>query len=296
MSEEKSGSLYLLRLVPPLMLVCFVAWCSSSNRVRQDNFPVMTELKDLFQQEGLVDGVGSVDLAEVAKRTGEPGMNKLLYEAASGSSLDAIKWLVKNGADPRNVGTIKDLTLLQKAAKMPRYERIEYFLSFGLDPLQRGRDNVTVLDIAAQGGLDQRTLSLLIDKWLKVTDVDASGKKPIHYASVKSIPALVAAGSDIDAADAEGRTALHYAARDGQNAVVVELLNHGASVYAQDNRGRTPLHLAAMSDNANSVIDVLLAAGAPRTMRDNDGKTARDIATDEQRPSRRNQNSLADKL
>lgn len=295
MSEQKSGSLYILRLVPALMLVCFVAWCSSSNRVRQNNFPVLTELKELFMQQGLIDGPGNVDLADVAKKIGEPGMNKLLYEAAGGLSLDAVKWLVKNGADPRNVGALQDLTLLQKAAKAPRFERIEYFLGFGLDPMQRSRDGVTVLQIASQAGIDQRTLALLTSKGLKVSDTDAMGRQAIHYAAVKSIPVLTAAGADVNAVDSEGRTALHYAAREGQNAVAAELLNNGASVFIQDKRGRTALHLAATNHNGEATIDTLLAAGAPKTVRDNDGKTARDVAT-ETRENRRGNLSVVDKL
>lgn len=296
MNEERSGRLYLLRMVPVLMVVCFVAWCTSSNRARQHNLPVLTELRELFMQEGLVDGGGSVDLADVAKKTGEAGMNRLLYEAAARSSLDAIKWLVKNGADPRNVGTIKDLALLQNAAKMPKYERIEYFLGFGLDPLERSRDKVTVLDIAAQGGVDQRTLALLISKGLSVKDVDATGRQAIHFASVKSIPVLVAAGADVNATDSEGRTALHYAARTGQNALVAELLKNAASVFAQDSRGRTPLHLAAIGNNSNAVIDTLLAAGAPKTVRDNDGNTPKDIVNERYDISRHENLSAADKL
>lgn len=281
MSEGKSVGVQLFRLVPVLMLVLFITWCSSNNRSQQNNFPVGAELKELFMQEGLVDNANSIDLVDVAKRTGEPGMNRLLYLAASDSSLDAIKWLVKNGADPKNVGVIKDLTLLQQAAKKPQYERIAYFLNFGLDPMQRSRDNVTVLDIAAQGNMDERTLSLLTAKGLKVTDVDSSGRQAIHFASVKSVPILVAAGADVNAIDSDGRTALHYAAKAGQNAVVAELLNKSASVFIQDNKGRTPLHSAAMSKNGEAVIETLLAAGASRTMRDNDGNTAGDLAPDD---------------
>lgn len=294
-SEKKIASLFLIRLIPALMLISLLAWCSSGNRIRNDNVQIAAELKDLFMQDGFIDGAGEVDLADVAKRIGEPGMNQLLYEAAPGASLDAVKWIVKHGADPKNIGAVQELTLLQRSAKTPRYERLEYFLSTGLDPLQRSQDGMTVLHIAARGGMDQRALSLLLSKGLKVTDVDATGRQPIHLASVKSISVLIAAGADVDAKDNEGRTALHLAARNGQNNVVTELLRQAASVFAQDNRGRTPLHLAAMNNNSDAVIDTLLAASAPKTARDIDGMTPKDIAQDA-RENNRSRLSTVDKL
>lgn len=281
MSDSSKMVRYLVRLVPALILIGLVSWCTSNNRARQSNAPVLIEVKELFMRQGLIDNASSpVDLAAVAKRTGEQGMNELLYEAASGASLETIKWLVKHGADPRNVGALHDLTLLQKAAKAPRYERIEYFLGFGLDPLQRTRDGMSLLHIAAQAGVDQRTLMLLTSKGMAITDVDSAGRQPIHYAAVKSIPVLRAVGADINAQDSDGRTALHFAAKEGKHDVVAELLAHSASVFSQDKRGRTPLHLAAMNVNysTDKVIDTLLAAGAPTTMRDHDGMTPRALA------------------
>ena len=50
--------------------------------------------------------------------------------------------------------------------------------------------------------------------------------------------------ADVNAADAEGLTALHTAAAAGLDEVVEVLLAHGANFDATDARGRTPLHLA----------------------------------------------------
>jgi hypothetical protein len=50
--------------------------------------------------------------------------------------------------------------------------------------------------------------------------------------------------ADVNAADAEGLTALHTAAAAGLDEVVEVLLAHGADFDAADARGRTPLHLA----------------------------------------------------
>ncbi|HJV86267.1 MAG TPA: ankyrin repeat domain-containing protein [Noviherbaspirillum sp.] len=300
MSDQTKRVRFLVRLVPALILISLVAWCTTNNRARQSATPTLVEIRELFLSTGQIDNSSnSVDLAAVAKRIGEPGMNDVLYEAASSASLDTLKWLVAHGADPKNIGALHELTLLQKAAKVPRVERLEYFLSFGLDPQQRTGEGMTLLHIAAQAGMDQRCLQLLTSKGLNLSDVDSFGRQPIHVASVKSIPVLVAAGADINAKDSKGRTALHHAAKDGKNDIVTELLHYSASVYAQDDHGRTPLHLAAMKLNYDSekVVDTLLAAGAPTTARDQDGMMPRDLAIEARENSRYgSRGSIIDKL
>ena len=50
MSEDRSSRLFLFRIIPLLMLVSFVAWCSSGNRTRGESLPMRTELLELLQE------------------------------------------------------------------------------------------------------------------------------------------------------------------------------------------------------------------------------------------------------
>lgn len=50
----------------------------------------------------------------------------------------------------------------------------------------------------------------------------------------------LAAGLGVDVTDAEGRSALHYAAANGQREVVARLLKAGASRGLTDRRGSAP--------------------------------------------------------
>jgi ankyrin repeat protein len=288
MSEEKNTPIRLwLKIVPLLILVSLFGWCSSNSRTAAQMGPVKTELQALFAEQGLVSGGNErTSLADVAKTLGEPTMNSLLYQAASSGSLDALKWLVAHGADPKNVGAQQDLTLLQKTALYPRLERLEFMLGFGLDPLERSHDGRSVLHVAAQGGLDSKVLELLLSKGLTVTDADNAGRMPMHFASVKSIGVLVAAGAEIDATDDAGMTALHQAAKQGRNDAVAELLRNSASVFAKDKKGRTPLHYAAMAQGSEAVIDSLLAGGAPVSVRDDEGLTPKELGLESRENSR----------
>jgi ankyrin repeat protein len=56
---------------------------------------------------------------------------------------------------------------------------------------------------------------------------------------------LLGRGADVDAADAEGYTALHCAAEAGRAGVVDVLLRHGANAKATTAKGRTAAEVAA---------------------------------------------------
>jgi len=297
MSESRSKKVFIIRLVPILILAGLLAWCTSSNRTRNQNLPIAVELRELFMEQGLIDGANpNVDLVRAAKDAGQPALNRVLYEAAPSASLPTLKWLIDHGADPKNVGMLGDQTLLQMVAGRPQHERLEFFLNLGLDPLERSREQMTVLHYAARGGLDERALALLLSKGLSLNDTDGRGRTPMHVASVKSVRPLVAAGADINAADRDGRTPLHLAAKEGKPDVVAELLRNHASVFAQDRKGRTPLHLAATAPNPEAVVDALLAAGAPKATRDNDGLTPKELALEAREDRRYGYQSMIDKL
>jgi ankyrin repeat protein len=79
-------------------------------------------------------------------------------------------------------------------------------------------------------------------------------------------------GSDVDALDRESRTPLFYAVKDGDTAVVAELIRQGANVNAQDKNLETPLHFAAR-EYWPGVAELLLKSGAGVDARDAQGNT-----------------------
>jgi ankyrin repeat protein len=72
--------------------------------------------------------------------------------------------------------------------------------------------------------------------------------------------------------DEYGRTALHYAAVEGDGDRVQQLLRAAADPNAQDDNGWTALHFAAQA-RCVSCVRALLAAGARVDLRDGDGNT-----------------------
>lgn len=84
--------------------------------------------------------------------------------------------------------------------------------------------------------------------------------------------ALARPGVDANAADEEGRTALHWAADGGHEDAAAALLAAGAAADARDEEGQTPLHYAATVE-APGVCALLLEAGADPEAEDRDGDT-----------------------
>ena len=85
-----------------------------------------------------------------------------------------------------------------------------------------------------------------------------------HAASAGDLTALQEAltgASDIDARDAQGRTALMLATLNGQADAVAVLLAHGADPSGADAHGTTPLQAAVAADE-REIIAMLRRYGA----------------------------------
>jgi hypothetical protein len=78
--------------------------------------------------------------------------------------------------------------------------------------------------------------------------------------------------------DGSGRTAFHYAAENGLVAAMELLLAHGADPNAADGTDRTAFHYAVGYGCRTAGVLALLVAGADRTAKNTDGKTAFDVA------------------
>ena len=75
-----------------------------------------------------------------------------------------------------------------------------------------------------------------------------------------TVRALVATGADVNVAQGDGMTALHWAANRGDSALAVVLLRAKARLTATTRiGGYTPLHVASQS-GATGVVRALLAA------------------------------------
>jgi uncharacterized protein len=88
-----------------------------------------------------------------------------------------------------------------------------------------------------------------------------------------ALRALVQRKADVNAAQPDGTTALHWAVLWNNEEAVNLLLRAGADVKARNRYGATPLS-EAVSSGSVAMVDALLNAGAdPKTLTTNDGET-----------------------
>ncbi|KAH9149229.1 hypothetical protein LEN26_004323 [Aphanomyces euteiches] len=169
-------------------------------------------------------------------------------------------------------------------------------------------DSNTALQLASWRG-HWDIVQELMTHGLSVHASNNVGLTAIHLAAnkghVEVVQQLLALGVKVDVTDHYGTTPLHYAASQKRVDVVKVLLAHGAFVNAG---GGTPLHLASESDYVDivkendpsvkttkkthkgpvasvndqlEVLQLLLDARAKRLLRNEEGKTARDLANND---------------
>jgi ankyrin repeat protein len=90
--------------------------------------------------------------------------------------------------------------------------------------------------------------------------------------SLREVILALSQGEAVDALDEAGRTPLFYAAKDGDSAIVNQLIRHGANPNAQDKSLETPLHFAAREYQLEA-SQSLIESGANPNAQDTHGNT-----------------------
>ncbi|HEY4530011.1 MAG TPA: ankyrin repeat domain-containing protein, partial [Luteimonas sp.] len=138
--------------------------------------------------------------------------------------------------------------------------------------------------LAAAGGDDDDVagVALLLRHKARVDARDAQGRVALHEAAraghVEIMAALLDARADVDARDAAGRTPLLEAASGGHIAAF-DLLAGQADVHVVDGEGRNALHLACLGDSGHAALATrLLELGVDAQVADGAGKRPVDYA------------------
>jgi ankyrin repeat protein len=112
---------------------------------------------------------------------------------------------------------------------------------------------------------------------------DRMGRTAVHYAAVDGdvdgLRGLVASGADPDAADSAGWTPLHFAAQAQSAQAAAALLAAGAAVDRPDRHGNTALWTAVFNFRGEgATLRVLLEAGADPERENAHGVSPRGLA------------------
>jgi ankyrin repeat protein len=214
-----------------------------------------------------------------------------LHESASGDHLDVMQSLLEHGADINAQSICHDTALHSALWYGCKLEAVQLLYEHGANVHARNNRGETPLHgIFTRPRPDPRLIESFLEYGADM-DIKADDHSTLlHLASKEAYPELAQLllehGANVDAQNDAGQTPLHKAIKslvinpteDGLSVLHI-LLAHGANVNAQDIDHSTPLHLFAPCRNGYLVTtQLLLDHGADANMRNNEGKTASDIA------------------
>jgi ankyrin repeat protein len=202
-----------------------------------------------------------------------------LHAAVLRSDVDLVKALLARGADPnaaitngtpvrRNSQdfelpkTLIGATPYALAAKFLEPEIMQALAAASADTRRPMKDGATPLMAAAgmgivapaqdeKRGTDRRGLAIL----------DGGIVEP-ESRVLETVTTALTLGSDLEAVNASGETALHIASAQGYETVVRALAEHGANLNARNARGQTPLGALLARKGRPNMIELLRTLGA----------------------------------
>jgi len=149
----------------------------------------------------------------------------------------------------------------------------------GDDPQIVNEYNKSLLQAAADGDMDQVKSFLL--KGSNVNAKDKFGWTALHIATARGsqdmVELLIGSGGEVDAKDIAGGTPLHLAAELGHEALAGLFIAKGADVNAKRDDGAAPLHLAAWNGRG-AIEELLIAKGADVNAKMKNGRTLLHLA------------------
>jgi ankyrin repeat protein len=137
------------------------------------------------------------------------------------------------------------------------------------------------LHVAAEHGRTASVHRLVAQQGCEVDAADAYGWRALHFAAanghVTCVRALLDGGASVDPREGVDWTPLHMAGMNGRTECARELVQRGADISAVNKYGLTALHVAARSSHAECCRE-LSVLGAPANRLSYTGETPLHLA------------------
>jgi len=234
----------------------------------------------------LVDIViaGTVDelRAELAKHPAVDDSLRLATLAAVTRDPERLKLLLDRGVPLDTAAGDQSPLLVLAAGSRNGAANVALLLARGAAVDATSKEGSTALSRASgQGDLD--SVRHLLEAGADPMHQEKDGSRPLGWAEASldfpKLELLVTRGARPTGQDFDGRPILTLAVMDRQLSIARWLLDHGAAVDELDREGLTPLHWAATIDAGSpAFVELLLAKGANRNVKDKHGTTPRALA------------------
>jgi ankyrin repeat protein len=197
---------------------------------------------NVADETGMAALYAAVDMRTLAPMLARPPL-KL---TATLDPIDLVKMLLEHGADPNaqlkkpiigrqhgagDTDLGQGATPLMRAAKSHDLTLMRALLDGGADATVTQREFTNAMMLAAGGG--GRGVAYSVRPFQVTPKSEA-----------EAVQLLLERGADVNAFNANGMTALHYAAQRGANPIVTLLAERGAILDLKNKQGRTPLDLS----------------------------------------------------
>ncbi|HBL98966.1 TPA: hypothetical protein DDZ86_04985 [Candidatus Dependentiae bacterium] len=181
----------------------------------------------------------------------------LLFAAVFAKNKNAVELLLKKGAKI-NAQANDGWTALLLAIKTGNFEIIKYLVEQGADIYIKERELGMDALLMAASSNDLKVVKYFIHKGSLVNSQDKNGWTPLLMAAQKGnfdmVKYLIKKGANVNTKDSVHHvTPLHFAALRNDFAAVHLLIKNGASITSKDIEGKTALQYAAQQGNEDVV-------------------------------------------
>jgi ankyrin repeat protein len=177
-----------------------------------------------------------------------------LYIAASRGHKSIVETLLGKGADI-NAADHRGQTPLHQSVQSGQDEVAELLIAEGADINVKNNDGRTPLEIALSRN-HKEIVELLVANGAEVTSIHAAAK----LGDANKVTACLERGTDVNAKDENGQTALHIAASNKHKDIAELLTAKGADVNAKDKWGYTPLYYSIWNEDEDKDLTGLLVS------------------------------------
>ena len=205
-----------------------------------------------------------------------------LHHATAGNKLDAMRFLLDEGADANAGGGWKPI---HSAVENKSAEAVQVLAQHGADLCAIGSEEGLSPLASAAGTLDFGLVNALLaaganlnppgEPFPALQMAISSGAR-----SQEMVKLLLQQGADVNATDHEGKNALHRATSGSNVGIIHMLIEAGAAVDGYDDSYPSPLHVACGYDclgfidgSSYDAVKALLGHGASLDLRDGVGNT-----------------------
>lgn len=224
-----------------------------------------------------------------------------MFTACQTGNLEQVRAFLRQGFDlEQRDGARTGRTPLYVACKFGRLDIVRVLIHRGADVnVQTADERSTPLHIATKRGHTNVVRELLKNN-ANVTLRNVVGFTPLHFAccfggNLEIFKALIDHGNRINLNDKDnfGQTCLHLASASSKVTIVKELINLKVNINETNNKNETALHLIARGCEGwrfnepqsrlryKEILELLLNHGIDTSIRNNEGRLAKELTTRE---------------